>query len=71
MKIVIKDEYIRLSQLLKKISLISTGGQAKWYIAHNDIKINGKVPIGRNAKVQVGSTIWINDDLYQVVSEYE
>lgn len=71
MKIVIKDESIRLSQLLKKISVISTGGQAKWYVANNDIKINGRKPEGRNAKILVGSTVWINDDLYQVVSEFD
>ena len=68
MKIVIKDEYIKLGQLLKKINVISTGGEAKHYILNNVIKINGEKPEGRGTKVKVGSTLWINDDLYQVVN---
>ena len=67
MKIVIKDEYIKLGQLLKKINVISTGGEAKHYILNNIIKIDGKIPEGRGTKVKAGSTLWINDDLYQVV----
>ena len=68
MKIVISDEFIKLGQLLKKINVISSGGEAKFYIANNIIKINGKKPEGRGTKIHVGSTLWINDDLYQVVS---
>lgn len=67
MKIVISDEYIKLGQLLKKINVISTGGEAKHYIMNNIIKINGKIPEGRGTKVKAGATLWINDDLYQVV----
>lgn len=71
MKIVIRDESIKLGQLLKKVNVISTGGQAKWFLENNSVKINGRKPEGRNATVRVGSTIWINDDLYQVVGEHE
>ena len=69
MKIIIKDEYIKLGQLLKKIKVISTGGEAKNYILNNIIKINGEKPEGRGTKVKVGATLWINDDLYQVVND--
>lgn len=69
MKIVISDHSIKLGQLLKKINLISSGGEAKAFIKRNIIKINGKPPTGRNTKVIVGATLWINDDLYQVVNE--
>lgn len=71
MKVIIRDESIRLGQLLKKVHIISTGGEAKWYIENNDIKINGKKPEGRNTKVSIGSTVWINDDLFQIVGEFE
>lgn len=71
MKVIIKDENIKLGQLLKKVNIISTGGEAKFYIESNDIKINGKRPEGRNTKVHAGSTVWINDDLYQIVGEFE
>ena len=71
MKIVIKDESIKLGQLLKKIDVIPSGGMAKWFLENNVVKINGMIPEGRGSKVKVGSTIWINDDLYQVVKEGE
>ena len=69
MKIVIKDESIKIGQLLKKINVIGTGGEAKHFLENNTVKINGEVPAGRGSKVKVGSTLWINDDLYQVVNE--
>lgn len=71
MKIVIKDESIKIGQLLKKIQVISSGGEARHFLDNNTVKINGNKPEGRGAKVHVGSTVWINDDLYQVVSEGE
>ncbi|WKX02426.1 RNA-binding S4 domain-containing protein [Candidatus Mycoplasma mahonii] len=69
MKIVIRDKSIKINQLLKKINVISTGGEAKYFLENNSVKINGKVPEGRGSKVSVGSTLWINGDLYQVINE--
>lgn len=69
MKIVIKDDSIKLGQLLKKIDVINTGGEAKQFIVNNVIKINGQKPIGRGSKVKPGDVLWINDDLYKVVKE--
>lgn len=69
MKIVINNDSIKIGQLLKKISVIQTGGQAKIFLENNKVLINGKVPVGRGTKVPVGATLWINDDLYQVVNE--
>ena len=71
MKIVIKDESIKIGQLLKKVGFISTGGSSKRFLEKNQIKINGKAPEGRSTKVAVGSTVWINDELFQVVLEGE
>lgn len=71
MKIVIKDESIKIGQLLKKINVISSGGQAKWFLENNVVKVDGELPQGRGMKVKVGAIVWINDDLYQVVEEGE
>lgn len=57
MKIVIKDDSIKIGQLLKKINVIGSGGEAKFFLANNKITINGKVPEGRGTKVQVGDTL--------------
>lgn len=69
MKIVIKDESIKIGQLLKKINVINSGGEAKFFLANNEVKINGEIPVGRGSKVYVGDTLWINDELFQVIEE--
>ena len=69
MKIVIKDESIKIGQLLKKINVINSGGEAKFFLANNSVKINGETPVGRGSKVYVGDTLWINDELFQVIEE--
>ena len=69
MKIVIRDESIKVGQLLKKIHVVQTGGDAKLFLVNNVVKVNGKPPVGRGSKVYVGDTVWINDDLYQIVNE--
>lgn len=57
MKIVIKDDSIKIGQLLKKINVINSGGEAKFFLANNKITINGNVPEGRGSKVHVGDTL--------------
>ncbi len=69
MIIKIKTETIKLSQFLKKIREISTGGESKYFIQNNDIRINGIKPIGRSTKICVGDTVWINDTLIKVIKE--
>lgn len=65
----IYGKYITIGQLLKKFGYITTGGQAKQFLQKNTIKINGKMPQGRNTKVFVSSTIWINDDVFKIEQE--
>ncbi|MHA3786229.1 RNA-binding S4 domain-containing protein [Mycoplasma sp. Z244C] len=71
MTIKIKGGSIKLSQFLKKIDEIDTGGQAKIFILNNDIKINGEAPKGRSSKIKVGDIVWINDSLYTIASADE
>lgn len=59
-------EFITIGQLLKKMNFISTGGEAKFFLENNQIKIDGKSPIGRNTKVFAKSTVWVNDNLFRV-----
>ncbi|NQZ65616.1 MAG: RNA-binding S4 domain-containing protein [Mycoplasmatales bacterium] len=69
MKITIKTDSIKIGQLLKKIGIISSGGQAKSYLLDNEVKINGQLVRSRGIQVKNGATLWINDDLYQVIKE--
>ncbi|TQC51561.1 RNA-binding S4 domain-containing protein [Mycoplasmopsis mucosicanis] len=64
--IIIKEKYIEIGKLLKIIGLIQTGGQAKYFLSENEIKINNSTPQGRNTKVYVGDVVWINNSVYIV-----
>lgn len=53
----IDSDYITLSQLLKGAGIISTGGQAKAYLANQDIFIDGEQDQRRGRKIYPGSQV--------------
>ncbi|EGV00466.1 RNA-binding S4 domain-containing protein [Mycoplasmopsis columbina] len=65
----INDDFITLGQFLKKAQIIDTGGQAKFFIETNNIKINNKKPIGRGSKIFAGDSVWIEGYLYKVIKK--
>ncbi|VEU76323.1 RNA-binding S4 domain-containing protein [Mycoplasmopsis columboralis] len=69
MVVKIKGDSIKLSQFLKKIDETQSGGQSKFFIKNNSIKINGEAPQGRSSKIKPGDIVWVNDTLIKVVSE--
>lgn len=69
MELLITGEYITIGQLLKKFNYVTSGGQVKHFLANNSIKINGKKPLGRNTKVFLNATLWINDDVFKIISK--
>ncbi len=62
----IKTEYITLSQFLKLANLISAGGEAKWFISENNIKVNSVAENRRGRKIVPGDQIEINKQFYTV-----
>lgn len=66
-KIEIRDDAIRLGQLLKLAGLVDDGGAAKALIAAGGVRIDGQVAQGRGSQVRVGSTVEIGDRRIQVV----
>lgn len=68
MKIQIKGEYIKLGQLIKKLDIIDTGGQSKYFIENHEIRVNDKTNVKRSSKIFVGSTVWIDEQVYYIVS---
>ncbi|WLP85992.1 RNA-binding S4 domain-containing protein [Mycoplasma seminis] len=71
MTVAIKGGSIKLSQFLKKIDEIDTGGQAKEFIKNNSITINGEQPKGRGSKIKVGDIVWINNSIYSITAKEE
>lgn len=68
MDIQIEGEFIKVSQLLKKLNLIDSGGQAKTFLLKNKVTINNITTQARGAKVRVGDVIWINDNVYNITN---
>lgn len=47
----ITTEFITLGQALKEAGLIGTGGQAKWFLSENPVKVNGEAEDRRGRKL--------------------
>ena len=50
-KVKLKTDYITLGQLLKIVDIISSGGQARWFLQENDVLINGELDNRRGRKL--------------------
>ena len=53
----ITTEYITLGQLLKFAQIIQNGGQAKSYLAENEVLVNGEPDQRRGRKLRPGDEI--------------
>lgn len=66
----IDTPYITLGQLLKHLSVISSGGQAKFFLQEEEVKINGEVETRRGRKVYPQDQVEISGlGIVMVVSE--
>ncbi len=57
----ITTEFITLGQLLKLASIIQNGGQAKSYLAENEVLVNGEPDQRRGRKLRPGDEIVTSD----------
>lgn len=56
-KIYLKSEYMTLGQMLKEATIISSGGQAKWFLAENTVFVDGEPENRRGRKLYAGMMI--------------
>ncbi len=56
-KISIKDEYIKLGQLIKLAGLADSGLEAKIMIVNGNVKLNGNTELQRGKKVVPGDLV--------------
>lgn len=67
MKIVkIRDEFIKLGQLLKLAGLVDSGVEAKIVIGDGLVKVNGEVDTRRGKKVVSGDVVFYNGEEIKV-----
>lgn len=60
-KINIKTEFITLGQLLKLLDIVSSGGEAKFYIKEHKIFVNGTLEDRRGRKLRKGDLVVLSD----------
>jgi len=60
--IIITTEFIKLQDLLKFASLVSTGGEAKMMIAEGEVLVNGAVCTQRGRKIRPGDRVRFRDE---------
>jgi len=65
----IRDDSIRLGQLLKLASLIEVGGDAKVVLADGLVQVNGEVEIRRGRQLRDGDVVELGGQSVRVVSE--
>ena len=63
-KITIYTEYITLGQLLKIANIISSGGEAKYFLSENTPLVNGVIDNRRGRKLYKGDKIVILNKEY-------
>ncbi len=60
------SDYITLGQFLKEESIISSGGQAKWYLQDNPVLLNGVKEQRRGKKLRSGDKLEVNQETYEL-----
>ena len=60
-EVFIDTPYITLGQMLKEESVISTGGQAKWFLRENTVNVNDEPDDRRGRKLYPDDTVDVPD----------
>lgn len=62
----IKDDFIKLGQVIKLAGLVQSGVEAKIEIQEGFVKVNGKVELQRGKKIYPGDVIEYNGQQIRV-----
>ncbi|MFO7968900.1 MAG: S4 domain-containing protein YaaA [Candidatus Izemoplasmatales bacterium] len=68
-EIIIKTEYITLGQFLKHISIVSSGGEVKFFLKNNKIFVNSENENRRGKKLYPGDKITILNEDYKIIKD--
>ncbi|MGM9941210.1 MAG: S4 domain-containing protein YaaA [Bulleidia sp.] len=62
----ITTEFITLQQFLKMNDIISSGGEAKFFVKENSILVNGEEEDRRGRKLYPGDEVRVNGKRYRI-----
>ena len=67
-EILINDskELITLNEFLKLANIISTGGQAKWYLQENEVYVNDELENRRGRKLYPGMKVRVEGSTFLI-----
>ena len=65
-EILINTDYITLGQFLKLADIIESGGEAKTFLANNEVKIDGEPDNRRGRKLRGGEVIEVLGQKYEI-----
>lgn len=60
------ENYITLNVLLKLTNIISTGGEAKYYLANNEVKVNEILENRRGRKLYPGDLVKVEGREFEI-----
>ncbi len=63
----IRDEFIKLGQVLKLAGLVESGVDAKIVIQNGEVKVNGEVDTRRGKKLVAGDVVSFNGNEFKIV----
>jgi ribosome-associated protein len=63
----IETDTIRLSQLLKLANVVQDGGEAKFRIANDEVRVNGAVENRRGRKLRTGDRVEFAGETYEIL----
>ncbi len=67
--IAINTPYVTLGQFLKLADIISSGGEAKGYLAQHEILVDGVLDNRRGRKLYPGMVVEVEKRFYQIVQQ--
>ncbi len=65
-RFVLREEYIKLGQLLKAVGLVDSGVEAKIHITNGEVKVNNEVELQRGKKLHAGDTVEYNGEKIEI-----
>ena len=65
----LKDEMIKLGQVLKAADLVSDGAEAKIVIQDGEVKVNGIVETRRGRKLRAGDMVVYKDKELKIIGQ--
>jgi ribosome-associated protein len=66
-EVAIRGDTIRLGQLLKLADLVDSGGEARDYLEHEDVLVNGERETRRGRQIRCGDVVTVIDTVLEIV----